>query len=655
MDIYTKKIQNINFRLKILILPMFFISLIIIHFIKEKQIKNVHPFISSYMNKLNIGEVRNLALNITYLDYSYSLKYKIAEFKYCINFNDEYNNLIVPTKLLIYNIHVICHMRYKMNHYNTYNFESIANIYENKYFCCIENFNIGEKLEFGIKVYNTERACNKRHEDLEFFFFKDNILNFKSLNHINDTKFEPLLINEQYNILKNNILSLNNNFKEQAKQNISLKKAFIIRPICSPKTSLKVLNNNWKFKNIYNYYFCFCKGESCFSKKVIKKGQICKYRIYLSIIDQNRYLYNKTDYLLADFYLENLSSDDAYPIFKDMLKRNISAHYMTQKKNIYKKFCGNNEHCQIIINEMFINGDFLEKFLELILKLKAAIFGNGFYSFDYTIFHNIEYITSINLGHGVKYFKSYLYRENATPRQYNKLVLIPSKKVINVALRYGWKEENIIKVCLPKWDKYDKIKSKEIEKSIFIFFTWRQLKKDKNISFEYINNIIKLINSDILNKKIIEKNISLYYCLHHQFSQYKNMIKINQIKLNYITNDQISETLMKSSLLITDFSSVIFDFIYKRKPIIIYIPDSEDPSIKDNYNINYIKIINNIKNGKMHFENKYNTTEQVINKTIFYIDNNFELESNMKKFYNSFGLKCGNNTQFFIDYIQNMK
>ena len=89
--------------------------------------------------------------------------------------------------------------------------------------------------------------------------------------------------------------------------------------------------------------------------------------------------------------------------------------------------------------------------------------------------------------------------------------------------------------------------------------------------------------------------------------------------------------------------------------IIIYIPDSEDPSIKDNYDINYIKLINNMKNGKMHFENIYNTTEQVINKIIFYVDNNFELESNMKKFYNSFGLKCGNNTRFFIDYIQKMK
>jgi CDP-glycerol glycerophosphotransferase (TagB/SpsB family) len=481
-------------------------------------------------------------------------------------------------------------MKYKKNYYNTHNFESIANIYENKYFCCIENFNIGEKLEFGIKIYNTERSNYIRYKDMKFLFFNDNILNFKDLNHINDSKFEPLLINEKYN--------------DEVNETLSLKKTYIISPICSSKTSLEVEYNNWNFINLYNHYFCFCKGEKCFSKLVIEKGQICKYKIYLSIIDKNRYLYNKTDYLLADFLFEKLSSDDAYPIFKEMIKRNISAHYMTQKKNIYKQYCGNNEHCQIIIKEIFINGDILEKYLELFLKLKATISGNGFLSIDYFIFHKIEYITSINLGHGVKFFKSFLYTENASPKQYDKLVLIPSKKIINVALRYGWKEENIIKICLPKWDKYDKIKNKEIEKSIFIFFTWRQLKKGKNISSEYINNIIKLINSDILNKKLIEKNITLYYCLHHKFSQYKNTIKINQLKLKYINNSQISETLMKSSLLITDFSSVYFDYIYKRKPIIIYIPDSEDLNIKDNYDINYINLINNMKNGKIYFENK---------------------------------------------------
>ena len=75
------------------------------------------------------------------------------------------------------------------------------------------------------------------------------------------------------------------------------------------------------------------------------------------------------------------------------------------------------------------------------------------------------------------------------------------------------------------------------------------------------------------------KKIILNYCLHHEFSHYKEMLEIQNLKLNYITEQQISDTLMKSNLLITDFSSVIFDFIYQKKPIIIYIPDSEDPNI----------------------------------------------------------------------------
>ena len=61
-----------------------------------------------------------------------------------------------------------------------------------------------------------------------------------------------------------------------------------------------------------------------------------------------------------------------------------------------------------------------------------------------------------------------------------------------------------------------------------------------------------------------------------------------------------------------------------------------------------------MKNGTIYFENKYNTKEQVINKIIYYIDNNFKLELKMKEFYDSFEFKCRNNTQLFIEYIQNM-
>jgi len=620
----------------------------IICFAFGNSIKYNYFFKHFYFESLSLDNKKNLTLKISYLDYSYSLKYNITEVKYCINFIDENNNQIIPTIFLLYDYHVICHMKSIINNNN---FESIANIYENKYFCCIEHLNIGEKFRFGIKIYNTKSSQNKKYKDFILFFFNDSIFNFKNINHKNDSKFDPFLINEEFTDLENRILSINSNYQVKKNETILLKRSYIIKPVCSPKTRIKVLKNNWNFKNIYNHYFCFCTGENCFSKKVMEEGQRCKYNLYLSIIDNNRYLYKKTDYLLADFLAKQLSADDAYPIFKEMIKKNLSAHYITEKTNIYKKYCRNNRQCKFVINETNINGDFLEKYLELILKLKAVIVGADLNAMDF-IFYNIEYITSINLGHGVKYFKSFLYKNYTSPQKYNKLVLAPSKKIIAVALKYGWKEENIIKICLPKWDKYDKIENHEIiSKSIFIFFTWRHLRQNKKISSEYINNILKIIKCPILQKKLIKENISLFYALHPGISQYK---KIKSLKSKYISFEQISDLLMKSNLLITDFSSVVFDFVYQRKPIIIYIPDAEDPNNKYNYDEDYYNLINNIKNGTIHFENKYNTVEQVINKIIYYIDNDFKLESNMKDFYDSFEFKCRNNTQAFIEYIKNM-
>jgi CDP-glycerol glycerophosphotransferase (TagB/SpsB family) len=395
-----------------------------------------------------------------------------------------------------------------------------------------------------------------------------------------------------------------------------------------------------------------------------KEFQKCKYEFHLNIVDNNRNLYNKTDYLFADFFLANLSSDDTYPIFEKMIKTNNKVHYITQNKNIYKKYCRLNNICLTIIRDYIINGDFLEKYLDLILKLKVAISGSEFVTVkeNDNIFYNIEYITSLNVGHGIKYFKSFLYKHFSNYKRYNKLLLTPSKKIISVALKYGWKEENIIKMCLPKWDKYNKynimlFNKKKNKKSIFIFFTKRELLNYKTISLEYINNIIKIINNKILSKELIKNNITLYYCLHQTISYFKYMIKNNNNKqYRYIRNHDISSILIKSSLLVTDFSSITFDFIYQRKPVIMYIPDLKDPMIKKIYDEDYYELIKDIKTGKIYFENRLNSPKQVINKIIYYINHNFKLEHNLKEYYNSFQLKCEKNiTQSFIKYIENLK
>ena len=162
-----KEISNIN--LLIIKISMISLSLYIIYFQKDNLIQYYHSFTQYYLNKLNLENLKVLTLRIIYLDYSYSLKYKIAEANYCINFYDEYNNSIIPSKLSLLNFHIICHMKSKLN---INNFETLANIYENKYFCCLEYFNIGEKIKFGIKIYNTKTSYKESYEDLNFFFFQ---------------------------------------------------------------------------------------------------------------------------------------------------------------------------------------------------------------------------------------------------------------------------------------------------------------------------------------------------------------------------------------------------------------------------------------------------------------------------------------------------
>ena len=110
----------------------------------------------------------------------------------------------------------------------------------------------------------------------------------------------------------------------------------------------------------------------------------------------------------------------------------------------------------------------------------------------------------------------------------------------------------------------------------------------------------------------------------------------------------------KTNLIVSDFSSVIFDLIYRRKPFVIYIPDLEDPKIKDLYIKDYYDLIESIKNGTIEFENKCFSINETINKIIYYINNNFSLEKNLEKFYNDFNFK-GKNINKFINYLKNLK
>jgi hypothetical protein len=330
---------------------------------------------------------------------------------------------------LKYNLHLICHVNQKKSNAST---DSLAFIHLNKYFKCIEYVNIKEEINFGAIIYDSNNSTSCIN--ISQHFFDENIFNYNKCYIQNNKLFRPLFLRKEF--------YLNN------KNNSNFKKLYISKPECITKSNLAFKNEEWEFSNIYNHYFCFCHGYNCLYHNLLNyqnKTQICKYKFYLSLIDEHRNLYNKTDYLLADFPGDFQSLDDAYPIFKELIKLKKKAYYMTINKIIFSKKNDNENINQFIINGNMVDGDFLEKYFGLVLRLKAVISGAEFFSFD-NLFYAIDYISFISLTHGVNYFKANLFNSYYASNRYNKLVISTSDKIISLAKKYGWKDFDLITI-----------------------------------------------------------------------------------------------------------------------------------------------------------------------------------------------------------------
>ena len=599
----------------------------------------------------NIFNIDNIYFKLSNFNYIYNFRFNIIKVEYNILFYFKNFSFIYPSDLALhYDLHVICHIHEAESNLSI---DSIPFLYLNKFFKCIDFVDINEKINFGIIIYNqiTENFNETGCVNFTYYFFNNDVFNYNnkySENNENKQFFYPLFIQKEFYLNNKNIA-------------FSLKKLYIKKPECNTIKKIISPNNEWKFLNIFNNYFCICRGLNCLQHFFLNKNnatQICKYKFYLHLIEENKHLYNKTDYLLADFPYDSGSLDDAYPVFKKLINLKKNAYYLTINKNILKK-----KHFKFsnhIIKYNFINGDFLEKYFSLLLRLKAVISGAEYFSF-YNLFFYIEYITFISLTHGLNYFKSYLFKSYYGNTRYNKIVISSSEKIISLAINNGWKEKDLIKICLPKWDHFDKTKRKKTknhDKSIFFFFTWRiwkpNIKVEEKLKSEYFKNIKELMNNEMLLNSLKQNGLTLYFCLHHMLEIYKEMLNFGNNNVRFINQNQIMSCIINSNMLVTDFSSIIFEFMYQKKPFVMFIPDSNDPNIDSFYIQNYYELIKNLKEGSIDFMNKYFSINQVVDKIIYYINNNFKVEKDINDFYKSFNLTCGNNTIKFINYLENL-
>ena len=117
---------------------------------------------------------------------------------------------------------------------------------------------------------------------------------------------------------------------------------------------------------------------------------------------------------------------------------------------------------------------------------------------------------------------------------------------------------------------------------ILIMPTWRAyIAQQPEISFEetlFYKSYSELLNNVRLDKYLRDQNLFVFFCLHHEMKKYTDFFSSDCPRIKFINQDyyDIQKLLKESALLITDYSSVSFDFAYMNKPVLYFQFDQKE-------------------------------------------------------------------------------
>ena len=151
----------------------------------------------------------------------------------------------------------------------------------------------------------------------------------------------------------------------------------------------------------------------------------------------------------------------------------------------------------------------------------------------------------------------------------------------NVLDNYGYSHNEVAYTGFPRLDKWHGIKVNK--KQIVLMPTWRlYLAQDKTRIFEdtqYFKVYQNLLQNKKLKQFLEQEDIILVFYLHNEMRKYVECFKTGCDNIEIVYKDEqydIQELLKSSALLITDYSSVHFDFAYMKKPVIYYQFDQKE-------------------------------------------------------------------------------
>ncbi len=157
----------------------------------------------------------------------------------------------------------------------------------------------------------------------------------------------------------------------------------------------------------------------------------------------------------------------------------------------------------------------------------------------------------------------------------------PEYKYLLKTLGYSEKE-----IKYTGFARYDFLHDFKVKDQILFMPTWRRFlvtdkfyHKEENFKkTSYYKNLNSLINDDYLAELLEKNNLKFVFFIHAEMQRFAKFFNSKHRNVIIARKDSfdVQILLKESKLLITDYSSVMFDFSYMKKPLINFTFDTKD-------------------------------------------------------------------------------
>lgn len=194
------------------------------------------------------------------------------------------------------------------------------------------------------------------------------------------------------------------------------------------------------------------------------------------------------------------------------------------------------------------------------------------------------YKNRVFLQHGItKDDSEWLYYKNT---KFKYFVCGAKREYDYILKRFGYEQDSLLLTGFPRWDNLKDVSKTEKQKAILVMPTWRNwLGGERNKLFEsdnikstcFYKNWSSLLNNKVFIDYLEKNNILVYFFPHINMMNYINDFQAISKNIIIVTKEiDMQHLFNKCSLMLTDYSSVAFDFAYLGKPVVYYQFDYEE-------------------------------------------------------------------------------